>query len=195
MHTKWLSTIKITFVATYIALTYGLQVALASVPNVETVTLFLIIAGVQLPLGLSLLVGVAFTSLELITYGFGDWALLYLIAWSLLIIISLLTRKLIQKCWPVAIVIGSLFGFGFGSMDALTKGMLYGLSGLYAYWISGLIFDLIHGVSNFLIILFCYLPVSKVVGMYTDKFFGQPLETKQKYWWIPIPIKVWYKLL
>jgi energy-coupling factor transport system substrate-specific component len=194
MHRNWLTTLKITFVATYIALTYGLQVALASVPNVETVTLFLIVAGVQLPLRISLLIGVCFTSLEIITYGVGDWAILYLVGWSLLIGLAMIFKKVILKWWWVAVILGSLFGFLFGSLDALIKGMLYGVSGLLAYWIQGLIFDLIHGVGNFLVILFCYWPFTRVLNLYTPKFFDHQKTSKPKFWWIPIPVKIWFKL-
>ncbi|ATZ16511.1 energy-coupling factor transport system substrate-specific component [Entomoplasma freundtii] len=195
IHRQWISTLKLTFIATYVALVYGLQVALASIPNVETVTLLLFIAAIKFPVALTLLMNMSFVLLEAITYGFGDWVLFYIVVWNLLMIIGLLCRPLVNRYWGLAVFIGASFGFLFGTIDALIKGFLYGTSGMLAYWFSGLVFDLIHGISNFLIFLFCYLPMSKVVSLYINKyFFTYPSRPKEYFLTLKEPVRLWIKM-
>lgn len=193
MHRQWINTLKITFVATYVALIYGLQVSLAIIPNVEAVTLLLFIAAIQFPIALTLLMNISFILLEALTYGFGDWVLFYIVVWNLLMVIGFLSRSLVNRYWGIAVFIGTMFGFLFGTVDALVKGLLYGSSGMLAYWFSGLIFDLIHGMSNFFIFLFCYIPISKVVGLYIQKFFVPQLK-KQPLAIIKDPVRIWIKM-
>lgn len=180
MSQHWINTSKITFSGVYLAVIIGLQVALSPLPNIETVTLLLIIGAVHLPLLMVLPIGLCFVTIEMLIYGFGTWFFFYLVVWPLLILGTLVLRPLIRRHWWIAVIWGSLFSFCFGTIDALLKGLLFGTSGLLAYWFQGLMFDLIHGVSNFLIIFCCYLPVAKVVNFYSHKF--QTTEHKF-YWW------------
>lgn len=170
MHQKLLNIHKITFSGVYIALIVGLQVALSPLPNIETVTLFLIVGAVNLPLILMIEIGFSFVILEMLIYGFGTWFFFYLIIWPFLIIGTLILRPIIKKHWWMVILWATFFSLIFGTIDAMLKGLLFGTSGLLAYWFQGLIFDLIHAISNFLILFCCYLPVTKIVSLFSAKF-------------------------
>lgn len=159
-------TFKITFMAVYAALIYGLQVALASLPNIELVTLMLSIAGLCLPRKMSLTIALVFVLLEGLTYGFGDWMILYFVAWPALTFVCSLFKKLAVHAFVLIVIIDALFGFLFGSIDAIIKLALYDSSTMLAYWIKGLLFDMVHGTFNFLNALLCFKPVYAIIDRY-----------------------------
>lgn len=180
MYKSWLNTTTITFIATYVALVFGLQVSLSFIPNIETTTLLLIVCAMEMPLKVALLITFSFVGLEITAYGFNSWVLLYLIIWPLLIVLSSFLKGLINRHWWIIIIFSATFGLFFGTIDALIKGVFYGFSGMLAYWINGFIFDLVHCVGNIFVALFCYKPVSKVVRIYSRKYF-EPNSWRKRY--------------
>ncbi|ATZ18468.1 hypothetical protein ESOMN_v1c00830 [Williamsoniiplasma somnilux] len=175
MRKSLLITLKITFIGVYAALVYALQVALASIPNVELVTLMLSIAGLCMHRYMSMTIALIFVLLEALTYGFGDWVILYIIVWPLLTLSFSLFKKYAEYAWVLVIAVNTIFGFLFGAIDAGIKYLLYDQSTMIAYWIKGLVFDLIHGVGNFMIALLCFKPVYAVVSRYCKKYINAPL--------------------
>ena len=116
------------------AMMFAAKMALAALPNIEPVTLLVMVYAVV----------------------FGRralWAMLWLIARSL--------RKMEQPLgWAV---LAGFYGAFFGAMCApvyvFTNGWAYALS----WWISGIPFDLIHGVGNFAMALVLFAPCRKAL--------------------------------
>ena len=142
---------KITRIALLSAILYVSKVALEFLPNVELVSLLTVLYTLVFGKEAFLIVTV-FNLFELIQWGFGTWWVSYLYVWPLLVLITLLLKKIIKEEFLIWSVVSGLFGLIFGSLFAivyLPVDYAYAL----AYWISGLPWDVWHGVCNFVLML------------------------------------------
>lgn len=142
---------KITRIALLSAILYVSKVALEFLPNVELVSLLTVLYTLVFGKEAFLIVTV-FNLFELIQWGFGTWWISYLYVWPLLVLITLLLKKFIKEEFLIWSVVSGLFGLIFGSLFAivyLPVDPAYAL----AYWISGLPWDVWHGVCNFVLML------------------------------------------
>jgi energy-coupling factor transport system substrate-specific component len=139
-----------------------------SLPNIE-MTSFLVIL-FTLRMGRPALYAIpVFVIIEGLFYGFGLWWVMYLYAWPLL---ALVTRAFshADSAFFWACVSG-VFGLLFGLMCAVPYffigliggGFAQGLRQMFAWWVAGIPFDLIHGVSNFVIMLVLYRPIGSLL--------------------------------
>lgn len=131
------------------------QIALAPLPNVEVVSLLVVLFTLVLGryMGYTLAV---FVLLEGVYYGFGMWWISYLYIWAILAVIAYLFRKMDSRLgW--ALLCG-FYGLIFGTLTSIPYFITGGIGGGIAYIASGIPFDLIHAVSNFLL-AFLLLPV------------------------------------
>ncbi|PPE04155.1 hypothetical protein [Williamsoniiplasma lucivorax] len=176
-----LTTIRIAFIGVYIALIYGLKLALSFIPNVEVVTLLMTMGAVYMPYWAVILSVMSFNLLELVTYGFGDWWVFYMLVWPLLVTICSLFKKSILKHWWIAVIIMTLFGFLFGTLNTGVRMFFYGFNGAMAYWVAGFTFDLVHGVANMLVGVALTVPVMKVMNIYMPRIFNKPWKIEKKW--------------
>lgn len=158
------------------AATVGLMIAVIEAcklfmqgfPNIE-MTSFLVILFTLHYGRLSLYAIPAFILIEGIIYGFGLWWIMYLYAWPLL---ALVTRAFsrVDSAFFFAMVSG-IFGLFFGFLCAIPYffigfaggGFPQGIAQMLAWWVAGIPFDLIHGVSNFVIMFVLYRPMSDLL--------------------------------
>lgn len=134
--------------------------ALAFIPNVELVSLLVILF--TLYFGKKILFVIpAFILLEGCIYGFGLWWIMYLYVWPLLALITYIMRKQ-DSVWVWAIMSGS-FGLAFGALCSIPYIVLSGPKAAFAWWVSGIPFDILHCVSNFVLCLVLFKPLSKVM--------------------------------
>lgn len=134
--------------------------ALAFIPNVELVSLLVILF--TLYFGKKILFVIpAFILLEGCIYGFGLWWIMYLYVWPLLALITYIMRKQ-ESVWAWAIMSGS-FGLAFGALCSIPYIVLSGPKAAFAWWVSGIPFDILHCVSNFVLCLVLFNPLSKVM--------------------------------
>ncbi|MFW6278935.1 MAG: hypothetical protein ACOC2G_01985 [Bacillota bacterium] len=138
------------------------KLALSFIPNVEIVTLLFILYTTSLGTKRTLLAALIFSTTEILIYGFATWLLGYYIFWPLLILITGLLNKKIQTEYGYAFLAG-IFGLLFGAFFALVESLFYGYMYGFSYWIRGLPFDVVHGVSNFIIVLLLYRPLSELL--------------------------------
>ncbi|MEJ6951319.1 hypothetical protein [Natronospora cellulosivora (SeqCode)] len=138
------------------------KLSLSFIPNVEIVTLLLIVYTVSFGWKYTLLASIIFSSIEIFIYGFQTWLLGYYLIWPLLILIVSLCKKKIRNEYFYA-TIASLFGLFFGFFFAVVESFFYGIAYGIAYWIRGIPFDIIHGFSNFIIVLLLYKPLIAVL--------------------------------
>lgn len=86
--------------------------------------------------------------------GFATWWVPYLYIWAVLWGgVMLLPKRLPRKFAPIIyMAVSGLHGLFYGVLYAPAQALLFGLSfeGMLAWIVSGLPFDIIHGVSNFL---------------------------------------------
>ena len=131
------------------------QIALAPLPNIEIVSvlvvLFTLVLGKYVAYTLSV-----FILLEGLVYGFGLWWFSYLYIWTILAILTFFFRKMESRLgW--ALLCG-FYGLLFGTLTSFPTFVLSGFAVGVAYILSGIPFDLIHAVANFLL-AFLLLPV------------------------------------
>lgn len=145
------------------------KMALSFIPNVEVVSLLFILYTVTFGLKRSLLVSVIFTTTEIFIYGFSTWLLVYYFIWPMLIVITAGIKKTIRSEYGYATIAG-LFGLFFGVFFAVIESFFYGYAYGIAYWIRGIPFDVVHGVSNFIIVLVLFKPMEKVLSKISQSY-------------------------
>ena len=140
----------------------GGKLALSFIPNVEIVTLLLIMYALVFGTKKGVLIAVIFTTTEIFIYGFSTWLLVYYILWPMLAVITGLLKNKLKSEYAYA-TIGAIFGYTFGMFFAVMESFFYGAAYGWAYWIRGIPFDLLHGTSNFIIILVLYKPILDIL--------------------------------
>lgn len=159
---------KITRIALLSAILYIAKVVLEFLPNVELISfltiIYTLVFGAE-----TLLIVTVFNLFELIQWGFGVWWISYLYVWPLLVLVTMFMKKLSagtgsgkEEFILWAIVSGG-FGLFFGFFFALAY-LPVGLSYAFSYWISGLPWDVWHGISNFILMLLTGRPVYLVLN-------------------------------
>ncbi len=87
--------------------------------------------------------------------GFNLWWVPYLYIWTVLWgVVMLLPRKMPKTIEPfVYMIVCSIHGFLFGVLYSIFQALVYGLdfNGMLAWIAAGATFDVIHGVSNFVL--------------------------------------------
>lgn len=162
--------IRLLIIPLYAALVFTCKEALAILPNVEVVTFLLAFAALVFPLYMALSIPIIFGLLEIMLYSNSSWVVLYFSAWPLLILIIWIFLNIIKKYWWIFIIITSLWGFCFGTLDSLLHLLLFGKASFYVYWIAGLPFDAVHGIANFMFSVFLYKPVMKIWTSYLQYY-------------------------
>ncbi|MDD2591641.1 MAG: hypothetical protein PHG99_07080 [Erysipelotrichaceae bacterium] len=152
--------LRIATIGMLAATTLASQVLLASLPNVEIVTLLFIIYAINLKLGDALSIILVFTILEGLIWGFADWMIGYIWIWSLLVLLANRLRNAFKTNNDLWALLAGCWGLAFGLFFAVQWAILYGLSAGYAYWIKGIVFDLIHMGSNYIIVLLLFKPTN-----------------------------------
>ena len=130
--------------------------AMSGLPNIEPVTLLIILFALELPRETPGAITV-FLVLQGVLYGFGLWWAMYLYVWYLLAFLARLLRRMDYAFfWAV---LSGLYGLCFGGLCAavylVAKTPAFALS----WWLSGLSYDVMHGVGNFALMLLLYRPL------------------------------------
>ena len=147
--------------AAFAALMVAGQVALAVIPNVEMVSLLVIVCALTFG-ARSLLAVYAFVAAEAMIYGFGLWVINYMYIWALLAVVSILLRRVEGRLlWAL---ISGLYGLMFGALCAIPYLFIGGVKMAFSYWAAGIVFDLIHAAGNFVTALVLIEPLMKVTG-------------------------------
>ncbi|MCP1101513.1 energy-coupling factor transport system substrate-specific component [Aequitasia blattaphilus] len=143
------------------ALLVVLQISLGFLPNIEVISLLIIVFSLVYKWK-TLYVIYGFALLEGLFYGFGIWWFMYLYVWTILCIIVIALKK--NKSVLVWSLVSGFFGLSFGFLCSIPYLFAGGIGGMLAWWISGIPFDIIHGVANFFITLYLFKPIYHLVG-------------------------------
>lgn len=138
-----------TRVALLSAVLYVSKLALDFLPNVEVVTLLIILYTLMLGKE-TIAIVMVFNLFQGLQWGFGLWWVSYMYTWPTLWLIVLLLRRLIKEEFLLWSVIAGIFGLLFGAFFALAYLPVdpgYALT----YWITGLPWDVWHAVCNFIL--------------------------------------------
>lgn len=142
------------------AILFVLQVALGYLPNIELVSLLVIIY--TLVLGKRIIpILLVFTVLEGAFYGFGVWWVSYLYLWPILALITWLLRGFRSHPWVYAVA-SCLFGLSFGLLASIPY-LAGGFGAAFTWWVAGIPFDILHGISNFVLALILFRPIYRML--------------------------------
>lgn len=163
--TTKLSARDVAFMGMAVAIIEACKLVMQGLPNIEVTSFFVMLF--TLVLGKRMLLVVpAFTLIEGCIYGFGIWWVMYLYAWPLLALVTWLVRK--KDSVLLYSIISGMFGLFFGALCSIPYFFIGGFAMMFNWWIAGIPFDLIHGASNFLIMLLLYKPVRRVMDNIED---------------------------
>lgn len=159
-----------------VAVIEACKFAMASLPNIELTSFWLIMF--TLCFGKRSLFAVpVFILIEGAVYGFGLWWVMYLYTWPLLVLVVFLLRKSDNVLtWSL---VSGVFGLFFGLLcaipyfftGAIGSNLANGFRAVFAYWVAGIPFDLIHGVANFVLMLVLYHPMASIMKKARARFF------------------------
>lgn len=174
-----LTTVYVVRVAFMAAMLTAFKFALSFVPNVEIVTLMICVYGSAMGLGYALPATLVFCAVEVAIYGAGSWVLLYFVYWPLLAVVTsfMLRGKRVLLAVIIGIVGSALFGALSASCDTLfcVASLAPNRLGDYwiAYYIRGLYFDIIHIISNAVILAMLYAPLVAITRRVAPDVYGR----------------------
>ena len=127
------------------ALTFAAKVAMAALPNIEPVSLFVML----------------YVTMEILFYGIQVWNIYYLYIWLILLIAAVLLRKMESPVlWAI---LSGFFGLMFGALCAITDVFIGGPGYAVSKWTMGVYFDLLHCGGNFVMALLLFSPLRKLM--------------------------------
>ena len=142
------------------AILITVQVALSFLPNIELVSLLIILY--TLVFGRkTLYIIYVFVIVEGMIYGISLWWINYLYIWTLLFFAVMLFRR--ERSVLLWAILSGFYGLAFGALCAIPNLFLSGLPSAVSYWIAGIPFDIAHCISNFIITLLLFHPLYHVL--------------------------------
>lgn len=175
MKSNKISVSDIALVGMLVAIIEVAKLSLSWLPNVELVTFLIIIFTIYFSKKMFFVIP-AFVLIEGVIYGFGIWWIMYLYIWPFLAIISWIFRK--NDSNIIWAIISGAYGLFFGLfcsipyfvIGAIDGGLAGGISSLVTWWIAGIPYDILHGISNFFIMLILYRPMKTVMKSASKHF-------------------------
>lgn len=142
------------------ALTFGGKFVMSSLPNIEPVSLFVMVFAVVFGLKALFPIGI-YVALEILVYGIQLWNINYLYVWAILALVAYGLRRVKEPLiWAV---ISGVFGLLFGALCAPVYLFTGGLHFALSWWLSGIPFDLLHCAGNFVLAALLFVPLRKLL--------------------------------
>lgn len=160
MHDKKLTLREIALFGMLGALMFGMKVAMAGLPNIEPVSLMVMLMAVVF--GWKCLYPIyLYVGLEILLYGINLWNINYLYIWLILAAVSIAMRRLRNPLWWA--LLSGLFGLAFGLLCTPVYWVLDGWQYALRWWATGVGFDVAHAIGNFVIALVLFYPLRKLL--------------------------------
>lgn len=142
------------------ALTFALQVVMSPLPNIEPVSLLVMLFAATF--GWKGLYPVyVYVVMEILYYGFSTWNLYYLYIWAVLAVAAVFLRKMESRlAWAL---LSAAYGLLFGALCAIVDVFIGGWGYAVSKWVSGIPFDVLHCGGNFVIALVVWKPLRGVL--------------------------------
>ena len=143
------------------ALTFALQVVMSPLPNIEPVSLLVMLFAVTFGWK-SLYPVYIFATMEIFYYGINTWNIYYLYVWTILAVAAILLRNMEHPVlWAL---LSGAFGLFFGALCAIADACMGGIEYAIVKWANGILFDVTHCVANFVIALVLFVPLRKLLS-------------------------------
>ena len=142
------------------AMTFALKVAMAALPNIEPVSLTLLIYAVVFGWK-ALYPTYIYVIMEILYFGLGTWNICYFYVWPVLVVAGICMKKM-QSSLGWAVLSGA-FGLAFGALCGIVDIFIGGFGYAVTKWVSGIPFDISHCVGNFMLALILFVPLRNLV--------------------------------
>lgn len=152
------------------ALTMALKMVMAPLPNIEPVSLMILVCALAFGRQVFYVV-FTYIFLEGLVFGFGLWWLSYLYIWPLWAALVLLLKRSGEKPPLVWAAVSGAFGLSFGALDALPY-LVGGPWAALSRWMAGIPFDLAHCGGNFVLALLLEQPLRQALETARNRFNG-----------------------
>lgn len=169
------STKDIIIIALFAAILTAGKLALMAVPNVEIVTLLIMLYAVTFGLKISLPTTIIFCLMEAMIFGFNTWLITYFIYWPLLAVATFLASKIKNQRNILYAIFGGLFTILFGvissAIDAIISSNVAKINFFVMFSIvytRGVAYYLTHLVSNIIFITVAF-PILKPLFIDANK--------------------------
>lgn len=145
------------------ALAFAMKEVMASLPNIEPVSLLMMVAGATM--GVKAVSSAwIFCLLQCFLYGFTLWNLVYLFVWPIIVLIAALFRRFRSPFFWATL--SGIYGFFYGFFFIPTAILAYGVNTpakLLVYMANDLPFNIAHAIGNFVIALVIFCPLRHVI--------------------------------
>lgn len=142
------------------AMTFALKLAMAWLPNIEPVSLCILVYGVVFGRK-ALYPTYIYVAMEILYFGLGIWNFCYLYIWALLVLAAIFLREMQQPLgWAL---VSGVYGLLFGALCAIVDAFIGGPAYAVAKWASGIPFDIAHCAGNFCIALILFRPLRELL--------------------------------
>lgn len=159
--TKKITVKDIVTIGMMTAMLEAAKAALMALPNIEIVSLLIILFTLYWKEKIIYALA-AFILIEGMMFGFGVWWVTYLYVWPLLAFVTWIFRKQ-ESAWVFAFLSG-IFGLLFGGLCSIPYFFIGGWKMAFSWWIAGIPYDLIHGVSNFILCIVLFTPMKRIMN-------------------------------
>ena len=143
------------------ALTFSAKMVMAQLPNIEPVSLMVMLLAVTYSWR-GLYAVAIYVGLEFAVWGLGLWSFCYRYVWFILFALALAFRQMTSPFGWAAL--SGLFGLTFGALCAIVYWIAGGWGAAVSWWLAGIPFDLIHGGGNFAIALVLFDPMRRLLA-------------------------------
>ncbi len=152
---------ELSVLALMAALIFASKVAMAALPNIHLVAVLLILTAITFGWK-SLYTVFVYVMLEGLVFGFGTWWFAYVYVWPLLVVLAIALRK--AHSYILYTLLAGVFGILFGALCLPAHLVMLGWKGAFNWWLAGVPYDLIHGVSNLVLTLILLPPMDKLLN-------------------------------
>ena len=148
------------------AMTFAMKVCMAALPNIEPVSLTVMVYAAVFGLK-ALYPTYVYVAMEVLYYGLGVWNLNYRYVWAILTVAAVFLRRMNQPLgWAM---LSGAFGLMFGALCGIVDIFIGGFGYAAAKWVSGIPFDIAHCVGNFVLALLLFTPLRNLL----DKLYAR----------------------
>ncbi len=142
--------------------------ALGALPNVQPVTVILILMAIYIGIWDSVASAVVIVTVTNMIMGVGIWSLYQMLVWAVIAAVSGLLFK--KKHHPVVMLLWcGAMGFVYGAAVSVFSYRTFvtngGTAGYLAYWLSGLGVDGLHALGNAVFVWFLQPLFEKLLGL------------------------------
>ncbi len=138
------------------ALTFGAKVAMSALPNIEPVSLMIMLFAVVFRWK-GLYPTYVYVAMEILVYGINLWNINYLYVWALLAVAACFLRRLKNPIWWA--LLSGTFGMAFGFLCSPVYMCIGGFDYGIRWWLAGILYDIPHAIGNFVIALILFYPL------------------------------------